>query len=95
MAESPETSDYTIVQQRINPTFDFAQAIRGLSFNNADDIVVKLLLHFEGNIRDERQKGILFSVSDYLQLVAWTERTVRSDKRGVTHCSAPTLRGQF
>jgi len=54
-------------KERISPTFDLAQAIRGQSFNNADNIVVKPLLHFEGNIRNKIQTGILFSLNDYLQ----------------------------
>jgi len=67
MADTPETSDYTCIQEPISPTFDLAQAIRKQSFNNADNIAVKPLLHFEGNIRNETQKGILFSRNDYLQ----------------------------
>jgi len=63
MADTPQTSAYTSIQERISPTFELAQAIRGQSFNNADNIVVKPLLHFEGNIRNEVQKGILFSLS--------------------------------
>jgi len=92
MADTPETSDYTSIQERISPTFNFAQAIRGQSFNKADSIVVKPLLHFEGNIRNEVQKGILFSLSDYLQLVDWTGRIVRNDKRGaIPHSTPPIL----
>jgi len=91
MADTPETSDYTSVQERISPTFELAQAIRGQSFNNAENIVVKPLLHFEGNIRNEVQKGILFSLSDYLQLVDWTGRIVRNDKRGAIPRSTPPI----
>jgi len=91
IADTPETSDYTSIQERISPTFDLAQAIRGQSFNNADNIAVKPLLHFEGNIRNETQQGILFSRNEYLQLVDWTGRMVRNDKRGAILSSAPLI----
>jgi len=91
MANTPESSDYTSIQERISPTFDFAKAIRGQSFNNAENIPVKPLLHFEGNIKTNLQKGILFSLSDYLQLVDWTGRIVRDDKRGAIPPSTPPI----
>ena len=91
IADTPETSDYTSVQERIKPTFDLAEAIRGQSFNNPQNIIVKPLLHFEGNIKNEVQKGILFSLSDYLQLVDWTGRTVRDDKRGAIPGTVPPI----
>jgi len=91
MADTPENSDYTSIQERISPTFDLTQAIRGQSLNNTDNIHVKPLLYFEDNIRNEAQKGILFSMSDYLQLVDWTGKMVRNNKRGSIPSSTPPI----
>jgi len=91
MAETPEGSDYTSLQERINPTFNLAEAIRGQAFNKPENIIVKPLLQFEGSIRNEVQKGILFSLSEYLQLVDWTGRIARDDKRGAIPSSTPSI----
>jgi len=91
MAETPETSDFTSIQERIRPTFNLAEAIRGQVFDNPENIIVKPLLHFEGNVRNEEQKGIHFSLSDYLQLVDWTGRIVRNDKRGAIPFLTPPI----
>ena len=85
MASCPETSDYTSIQERIQPTFQLDQAIESqqscgdlLDFKNS----LKPLLHFEGGSEKQSQLGILFAYPDYLQLVDWTGRIVRNDKRG-------------
>ena len=43
---------------------------------------LKPLLGFEGVIRKGLQQGILFSFEDYLELVDFTGRISRDDKRG-------------
>ena len=91
MGDTPEASDYTSIQERISPLIDLALAIAGQSFNNTDTIVVKPLLHFEGGIRDEMQQGILFPLSEYLQLVDWTGRMVRNDNRDGIPSSTPPM----
>ncbi|MFW5825897.1 MAG: transposase, partial [Marinobacter sp.] len=40
------------------------------------------LLSFEGAVRNEPQTGILFSLSDYLELVDFTGRIINPNKRG-------------
>jgi len=91
MADTLKDSSYTSIQERISPTFDLTEAIHNQAFNDTENIVVKPLLHFEGSIRSEVGKGILFSLSDYLQLLDWTGRIVRDDKRGAIPSSTPTI----
>ncbi len=94
MAETPEGSDYTSIQERIAPLFDPQQAIHFqtdggdlLTFNH----VLKPLLPFEGNITHDEQKGILFSFADYLELVDWTGRAMTLNKRGAIPAHLPNI----
>jgi REP element-mobilizing transposase RayT len=82
MADTPETSDYTSVQERINPKFDLSEAIKGQSAANEVELPIKPLLHFDGVIKNETQTGLPFALLDYLQLINWTGRAIRDDKRG-------------
>jgi hypothetical protein len=43
---------------------------------------LKPLLPFANRLINQRQAGILFNFEDYLHLVDWTGRIIRSDKRG-------------
>jgi REP element-mobilizing transposase RayT len=67
MATTPETSDYTSIQRRIN------SAIKGEQPTE--------LLPFVGNERQDMPKGLMFSVKDYIVLVEDTGRIIREDKR--------------
>ncbi|GGY81498.1 transposase [Marinobacter zhanjiangensis] len=85
MAETPETSDYTSIKERLSPRFDLAEAIQSQSeqlFLKQFPLPLKPLLNFEGAIRNESQMGILFSLSDYLELVDFTGRIIHPNKRG-------------
>ncbi len=85
IADTPETSDYTSIKERIQPLFNLADAIHHQIEQQAlNDFTVPLkpLLGFEGMIRNDDQQGILFSLQDYLQLVDITGRITRDDKRG-------------
>ncbi|HKJ53036.1 MAG TPA: transposase [Gammaproteobacteria bacterium] len=94
MAETPETSDYTSIKERIHAEFDLEAAIEDqiacgdiLDFQSP----LKPLLHFDGNTSARRQTGIPFGFKDYLALVDWTGRLVRSDKRGHIDTSLPPI----
>ncbi len=77
MAETPEASDHTSVKKRIEhqtqTSSDNPEAIR----TQPND-----LLPFAGYPRDKMPKGLPFRYTDYLELVDWTGRILRDDKRG-------------
>ena len=65
---TPEKSDFTSIKLRIK------SAIKGEQ--------PKALLPFTGNEHQQKNKGIRFSLQDYLTLVDETGRIIRTDKRG-------------
>ena len=94
MAETPETSEYTSIRERIRPEFDLTQAIKTQSeTGDLQDFksALKPLLHFEAGITNQPQSGILFAYQDYLQLIDWTGRVIRDDKRGLIEPDLPPI----
>ena len=95
-ATSLETSSHTSIEERIRPVFGLKHAIQNqhqcgdlLEFK----LLLKPLLHFEDGLQNQVQAGILFSLQDYLELVDWTGRIMRNDKRGyIDNKSLPILR---
>ena len=79
MATTPETSDYTSIRMRIEYWKDKADTTQQSSTENLQP---KSLLPFAGNLRQDMPKGIIFNLVDYLELVDWTGRAIRDDKRG-------------
>lgn len=51
----------------------------------------KELLPFVGNPRQNMPKGLPFRLNDYLELVDWTGRIVRADKRGSIANNIPPI----
>lgn len=68
IANTPEKSDYTSIQQRINA------AVKGTQ--------PKALLKFSGNPHKHMPKGLPFELKSYIELVELTGRIIREDKRG-------------
>ncbi len=68
MAETPEHSDHTSIQQRIKQAMNANQPTS--------------LLAFVGNPRQDMPEGLPFQLADYLKLVDWTGRILREDKKG-------------
>ncbi len=77
MAATPETSDYTSIQRRINSAINGGQP--------------KELLPFVGNERLDMPNGLMFSVKDYIVLVEDTGRIIRDDKRGAISGSSQDI----
>jgi hypothetical protein len=86
IAETPETSDYTSIQRRI-------QTLQAASHPDAQEIADDMepaakptqppeLYPFVGGLREGMPEGLAFHLADYLELVNWTGRAVREDKHG-------------
>ena len=94
MASSPETSSYTSIQERMQPVFSLQKAIENqlhcgdlLDFRSP----LKPLLHFKETVKQQNQSGIFFAYRDYLQLIDWTGRVIRKDKRGSIDRQLPPI----
>ncbi len=85
MAETPEQSDHTSIQQRIRTLEKAAQDPQSISFQPPE------LLPFVGNPRKDMPKGLPFVFKDYLELVDWTGRILRDDKRGAIPDTLPPV----
>ena len=70
MADTPEASEHTSVKQRCE------------HFINNAQVQPNRLMPFVGNPREPMPEGLPFALKDYLELVDWTGRIVREDKRG-------------
>ena len=46
---------------------------------------------FVGNPRKEMPKGLAFQLKDYLELIDWTGRCIRDDKRGAISNNLPPI----
>ena len=74
MADSPEGSDHTSIKQRI------AKALKAQKSFQAEQ--PESLFPFAGYPRKDMPDGIPFKLSDYLELVDWSGRIIREDKKG-------------
>ncbi|ARU56630.1 transposase [Oleiphilus messinensis] len=79
IADSPETSEHTSVQKRI-------RAAKSDTPYQPD-----YLLPFVGNPRKNQPDGLQFHLQDYLELVDWTGRIQRDDKRGAISTTLPPI----
>jgi REP element-mobilizing transposase RayT len=84
MAETPEESAHTSVKKRI----DYA---RNLAQPNRHDRQPTDLLSFAGNPINGMPKGLPFRLTDYLELVDWSGRILREDKRGAIPEHIPAI----
>ena len=84
IAETPESSDYTSVKQR---------ALRATSAHSPNQPLQQVpgLLPFAGNPREPMPTGIPMRLTDYLELLDWTGRQIRDDKRGAIDSAEPPI----
>jgi len=87
IAETPEESEYTSIYERIK-TLKRATEER-LEVRQPE--VAPPLRSFQSDDREELETSIPFSLRDYLELVDWTGKVVRSDKRGSIDPTSPSI----
>jgi REP element-mobilizing transposase RayT len=75
MAKMPETSKHTSVRKRM-------KKMKTAAHPNQYHQQVKNLFPFAGNSRENMPNGLPFRLTDYLELVDWSGRVIREDKRG-------------
>jgi REP element-mobilizing transposase RayT len=94
IADTPEHSEHTSICERLQPKFNLQQAIDDQTHcGDLQDFTspLKPLLQFENRLTNELQNGILFNFEEYLALVDWTGRIIRSDKRGHIDSTLPPI----
>ncbi|WP_028865073.1 transposase [Psychromonas aquimarina] len=84
MAESVEMSEYTSAFERIHGIAHYEDKVQVTD-------VQKQLFAFVGAQCLEQPQGIAYSLLDYIELVDWTGRFIREDKRGAVCVNAPKL----
>ncbi len=84
MAENPERSDFTSVQER-------SEAAKNATAPNETAQQPVRLLPFAGNPRPDMPRGLPFRATDYLDLVDWTGRQLRENKRGAIDSRLPPI----
>jgi hypothetical protein len=83
IAKTPEESDFTSIYQRI-------QQIHPCTSNKAGDAPRVRLRRFADETQNKRA-AIPYTALDYLQLVDWSGRSIRKDKRGHIDSSTPPI----
>jgi hypothetical protein len=93
MATTPETSDYTSLQERLCPSVNpiIQQGIRKTYPRRTALLAAKRLLRFRDTHDKAKKDGIPFSFEAYLKLVDWTGRIVRADKSGAIPPGQPAI----
>ena len=79
MAKTPEQSDHTSIKQRIQ------QALKTPAQQPTT------LFQFVGNPRNDMPEGLPFNLTDYLELVDWSGRIIREDKKGAIPAHLPAI----
>ncbi|MFU8838359.1 MAG: transposase [Thiohalomonadaceae bacterium] len=86
MAETPEGSDFTSIQQRIRELAPKQTKPVG----EAPSIPIPLM-KLASQRQDPHPNSIGFTLSDYLELVDWAGREIREGKRGSINDAAPPI----
>jgi hypothetical protein len=84
MATSPETSDHTSIKQRIELAVKSTKP-------NAVKQQPRNLFPLVGNPRKDMPEGLPFRLTDYIDLVEWSGRMLRKNKRGLISTDVPHI----
>ncbi len=87
MADTPEQSDYTSIQQRINE-MEKDSATKIIDTELLSNVIPSLL-GFTARLDDDQ--GLPFSLTDYLELVDWSGRAIHPQKRGAITDDIPPI----
>jgi hypothetical protein len=85
MAETPETSDYTSIQQRIlEQEPEIAKLDSKTAARLPEDLqsAIGTLMPFSDGRPEEAERTIPYEFQDYLELVDWSGRAIVHGKRG-------------
>lgn len=89
LSDSVETSEYTSAYERIHGVAQ--QKEKPLAY----PFIKKPLFAFVGDAHEGSIQGIPFSLLDYIELVDWSGRIIREDKRGAISNHYPKLLSQL
>ena len=84
MATTPEASNHTSIQRRI-------ATARHVQSPNHKDQQPEQLLPFAGNPRESMPAGLPFRLTDYIELVDWSGRILRADKKAAIPENIPEI----
>ena len=85
VAQTPEDSAHTSIKRRIDALQSSGQVPDVLAHQP------KRLEPFVGNPRQPMPAGLAYRVEDYIELVDWTGRQIRDDKRGNIDVDQPPI----
>jgi len=96
IADSLQSSDFTSIQERINslsPQDNAFPSVNTLaqSANKRPQTTHQSLAKFDGSTHLNQQMDIPFHFADYLELIDWTGRAIRLDKKGYIDNQRPKL----
>ena len=96
IADSLQSSDFTSIQERINslntPDHPLTLPVPQTdSATNQAHIPHRSLVQLDGAAHLNQQVGIPFHFADYLELIDWTGRAIRLDKKGYIDNQRPKL----
>jgi len=82
MADTPENSDFTSIQQRI---IEYNKGVSAPALDKPH------LTSLESSNQDIHKHALSFTSKDYLELVDWSGRAIRDDKRSAISTSLPPI----
>jgi len=85
IAKTPEASKHTSIRRRVKAATSSGR-VAGVKGKQPEQ-----LQPFAGYPRQPMPAGLAFRLKDYLELVDWTGRAMREDKKGSIHESLPAL----